>query len=105
MPTIQYAGPTGFCDTWFLNLNDNSWTKGPDMSTCRSHHSCALLEDTNEIVIIGGNTRRVNNTCRQVYQNSVEILDLNTNTIRDGKLCILLKGLISVLLTMIHESR
>ena len=55
------------------------------MSTCRFKHTCSLLKDTNEIVIIGGSTRPTNSSCDRVRQSTIEILDLDTNTFRDGK--------------------
>ena len=80
------AGGKSFCDTWFLDLTDNTWTKGPDMTTCRKEHTCVLLEETNEIVMVAGAIAKTNSSCKSVYQNSVEVLDLDTNTIRSGKL-------------------
>ena len=80
----RIAGRTGFCDTWFLDLTDNTWTQGPDMSTCRFHHTCSLLKGSNEIVIVGGSTKPANSSCSRMSLSSVEILDLGTNTFRDG---------------------
>ena len=86
--TYRIAGGSGFCDTWFLDLTENTWTKGPDMSTCRFKHTCSLLKDTNEIVIVGGSAKPTDSSCTRkdrVRLSSVEILDLKTNTFRDGK--------------------
>ena len=86
--TYHIAGGSGFCDTWFLDLTENTWTKGPDMSTCRFKHTCSLLKDTNEIVIVGGSAKPTDSSCTRkdrVRLSSVEILDLKTNKFRDGK--------------------
>ena len=85
-PITGWTPGQAFCDTWFLDLTDNTWTKGLDMTTCRKEHTCALLKETNEIVIVAGARRRTNTSCKEVYQSSVEVLDLDTNTIRSSKL-------------------
>ena len=59
------------------------------MTTCRHFQTCALVEDTNEIVILAGTTRPTSSSCKNVYRNSVEILDLGTKTFRSGKITIL----------------
>ena len=98
------AGRNSFCDTWFLDLTDNTWTQGPDMTTCRHHQTCTLLEDTNEIVIIAGGTKATNTSCKTQYQNSVEVLDLSTKTFRSGKRTILGCSILirAIILSTIH---
>ena len=56
------------------------------MISCRFFHSCSLLKDKNEIVIVGGSKRPIKSECKPVRLNSVEILDVATKTIRTGKL-------------------
>ena len=58
------------------------------MGTCRFKHTCTLLKDTNEIVIVGGTAKPTDSSCDRkdrVRLSTVEILDLKTNTFRDGK--------------------
>ena len=72
-------------DTYFLDLNTEQYTAGPKMQVPRTRHTCHYVKATNEIVIVGGQNVYLNATCDDELYKSVEILDLDTNTIRYGK--------------------
>ena len=55
------------------------------MQVPRCRHTCHYVKATNEIVIVGGQDFYVNATCEDEVLKSVEIIDLDTNTIRYGK--------------------
>ena len=81
MPTDTYD------DTYFLDLSTSppQYTAGPKMQVPRTRHTCHYVKATNEIVIVGGQNFYLNATCNDELYKSVEIIDLDTNTIRYGK--------------------
>ena len=73
-----------FCDTYFLDLTTEVYTAGPTLQTCRFRHTCNYIKATKEIVIVGG-LNRVNSTCFDLIHKTVEIINVDANTIRYGK--------------------
>ena len=44
-------------ETYFYNINTDTWTRGPDMSRARAFHTCNLVthnDGTRDIVVVGG---------------------------------------------------
>jgi len=80
LPTDTYD------DTYFLDLSTTppQYTAGPKMQVPRTRHTCHYVKATNEIVIVGGQNFYLNATCNDELYKSVEIIDLDTNTIRYG---------------------
>ena len=73
-----------YSDTAFLNLTTNVWTTGPSLSTARYYHTCSLVtldSGEKEIVVVGGENKQLPN-CTTL--SSVEIINLQTNTVRNG---------------------
>ena len=87
------AGTDIYNKTGFLNLTSQEWTDGPTMTTPRWGHTCSLVtldSGQKEIVIVGGRTSAGNDpdNCTigsTITLRDVEILNLETNTIRPGK--------------------
>ena len=81
----RYA--SSYNNTYFLNLTSDTWTPGPDMSFKRHFPACHLVRQPQsgerEIVIVGGRDRDLTDHCQ--FQKTVEILNLNTNTLRNGE--------------------
>ena len=80
----RYA--SSYNNTYFLNLTSDTWTPGPDMSFKRHFPACHLVRQQSgekEIVIVGGRDRDLTDHCQ--FQKTVEILNLNTNTLRNGE--------------------
>ena len=89
----NYSGESGYQpiyedtydDTYFLDLTTEQYTAGPKLQVPRFRHSCHYIKATNEIIIVGGQLEYLNATCENEVYKSVEIIDLDTNTIRYGK--------------------
>jgi hypothetical protein len=67
----------------YMDLEDHSWSQGPSMMTKRRYHSCGIFKSAahqgrNIVIAAGGNTG--------AYLDSVEFLDLTTNTWIEGKI-------------------
>ena len=62
------------------------YTPGPDISSERYGLSCNYISSTNEIIIVGGARTPVNDSCNWYYFNDVEILSLDSGTIRSGEI-------------------
>ena len=62
------------------------YTPGPDMSLDRYGLSCNYISSTNEIIMVGGARIAVNDSCTITYMKEVEILSLDSGTIRSGEL-------------------
>ena len=79
-----------YCNTAFLNLNTDEWTAGPNLTTCRYFHSCNLITNPSgqkEIVVVGGENKNLPDCDgANTALNSTEIINLRTNTVRDGEL-------------------
>ena len=75
-----------YCNTAYLNLTSNSWTSGPQMSVCRRHATCNLITNSSsgqrEVVVVGG-TNKLRTDC--IDLNEVEIINVDTNEVRNGK--------------------
>ena len=81
-----FVGPEYYADTYFLDLTSNVWTPGPTMSYKRNFPTCSLITQQSgqkEIVIVGGQDTARDNHC--MIQREVEILNLDTNTLRNGE--------------------
>ena len=64
-------------DTYFLNLANNQWSRGPDLSTAKIFHTCNLvMNDQRQIVVIGGDTG-----IRYPEDNKLYIIDVDTKII------------------------
>ena len=72
-------------DTYFLDLATEQYTAGPKLQVPRFRHTCHYVKATNEIIIAGGQLEWLNASCTNHVYKSVEIIDLDTNTIRYGK--------------------
>ena len=91
--TINFSGESGYQpiyedtydDTYFLDLTTEQYTAGPKLQVPRFRHTCHYIKATNEIIIVGGQLEYLNATCDNEVYKSVEIIDLDTNTIRYGK--------------------
>ena len=82
----QISGNEYYNNTYFLNLTSDSWTPGPTMNFRRMYPICNLVTQQSgerEIVIVGGQDPARDNHC--FIQKEVEILNLDTNTVRNGK--------------------
>ncbi len=72
----SYGRETG--ETYFYDVTNNEWSKGPTLKTARNSHSCALLSYVNPstkvderiVVVVGGTSKRRN-------LDSVELLFLD----------------------------
>jgi hypothetical protein len=67
----------------YMDWEDHSWSQGPSMMTKRRRHSCGIFKSAahqgrNIVIAAGG----LNND----YLDSVEFLDLTTNTWIEGKI-------------------
>ena len=75
-----------YCNTAYLNLTSNSWTSGPQLSVCRRHATCNLITNSSsgqrEVVVVGG-TNNLRTDC--IDLNEVEIINVDTNEVRNGK--------------------
>ena len=75
--------------TWYLHLDSNpqEWTRGPDLSEARGDLTCSFIaEPFPQIVIVGGKQNDTKSDwSRSVSSNRVDILDLEKNTIAQGK--------------------
>ena len=84
-----YSGGSGvqgtYDDTYFLDLATEQYTAGPKLQVPRFRHTCHYVKATNEIIIAGGQLEWLNASCTNHVFKSVEIIDLDTNTIRYGK--------------------
>ena len=72
-------------DTYFLDLTTEVYTPGPKLQSPRFRRTCHYIKATNEIIIAGGQLEWLNDTCTNYVYKTVEIIDLDTNTIRYGK--------------------
>lgn len=84
-----FTGPGGSApfkkETFFLNLNNNQWTQGPDLSNAADLPSCSLITNSDgskEVVVVGGYNGNPGATCGRL--NTVDIIDPVTNTKRSG---------------------
>ena len=83
---LLFVGPDYYADTYFLDLTSNVWTPGPTMSYRRRYFTCSLITQQSgqkEIVIVGGRDAFRDNHCQ--FQKEVEILNLDSNTLRNGE--------------------
>ena len=83
-PISEPCSPYYRDQTYFYNMETNSWTNGPAMVMTRHTHTCDLVthvDGTRDIVIVGGR----GTTCSR-GTNNVEIihLDSNSQTHRSG---------------------
>jgi hypothetical protein len=73
-----------FNECHYMDLEDHSWSQGPSMMTKRSAHSCGIFTSAahqgRNIVIAAGGLNDHD------YFDSVEFLDLTTNTWNEGKI-------------------
>ena len=56
------------------------------MSMNRYGLSCNYISSTNEIIMVGGAKIAVNDSCTITYRKDVEILNLDSGTIRTGEM-------------------
>ena len=77
----DHNGPC-YSDSYFLNLTNNQWSRGPDLSTAKKGHKCNLVvTDQRQIVVMGG----VHVVMWGVPQdNKLDIIDVDTKTKRQG---------------------
>ena len=62
-------------DAYFLNLANNQWSRGPDLSTAKHYHTCNLVtNDQKQIVVVGG----------YPLNRELDIIDVDTKTKRQG---------------------
>ena len=83
---FSFLGPQYYADTSFLDIAANTWTPGPTLSYKRHGHSCNLVTQQSgdkEIVIVGGIDPARDQDCQ--VQREVEILNLDTMTVRNGE--------------------
>jgi hypothetical protein len=67
----------------YMDLEDHSWSQGPSMMTKRIEHSCGIFKSAahqgrNIVIAAGG--------YNVAFLDSVEFLDLTTNTWNEGKI-------------------
>jgi hypothetical protein len=72
-----------FNECHYMDLEDHSWSQGPSMMTKRGYHSCGIFKSAahqgrNIVIAAGGHNG--------VSLDSVEFLDLTTNTWSEGKI-------------------
>ena len=80
-----FLGPEHYTNTYFIDLTTNQWTPGPNMSFPRHMHTCNLItrqSGEREIVIVGGIDWQLQGRC--VWLDTVEIIDVDTKTVRNG---------------------
>ena len=73
--------------SYFFNLTSSSWLRGPSLAQGKKHHTCSLVtqpDGTRDIVVVGGHYY-YNSNSRCYYQQSVDIINLDTNTKQPGK--------------------
>ena len=71
---LYISGGETFKNTYYLNLDNKQWIRGPDMTRTRYTFTCSLItKPTPQIVIVGG-----------AITDSVEIINLETNTATAG---------------------
>ena len=75
-----------FNNTFFLDITSEVYTPGPDMSLHRYGLTCNHISSTNEIIMVGGAKIKANDSCAITYRKDVEILNLDSGTIRKGEL-------------------
>ena len=78
-----YKFPRSYSDTYFFDLDSNSWSSGPSLTEERSYHTCNLITDcegSQHVVVVGGT-----GTGFGTYKKSVEIYDVDTGTWNTGK--------------------
>ena len=80
-----FSAEETYDDTYFLDLTTLNYTAGPKLLTARLRHTCHYISATNEIIVAGGQINKLNATCENLTHKTVEIIDLDTNTIRYGK--------------------
>ena len=83
---LSFFKDDDFNNTYFLDLTSEVYTPGPDMSSERYGLSCNYISSTNEIIMVGGAKIAVNGSCGITYRKEVEILSLDSGTIRNGEL-------------------
>ena len=67
-----------YSDTYFLNLINNQWSRGPDLSTAKIYHTCNLvMTDQRQIVVIGGYVG-------YGKDGALDIIDVDKKTKRQG---------------------
>ena len=71
-----------YTDTWYLNLDTKTWTRGPNLSQGRSSLSCSLINKPSPQIVIAGGMGTTGPS------DVVDILDLETNTMTVGKFLI-----------------
>ena len=74
--------------TWYLHLDSNpqEWTRGPDLSEARYDLTCSFIaQPFPQIVIVGGKQKDPKNWNLPISSNRVDILDLEKNSIAQGK--------------------
>ena len=67
-------------ETYFYNINTNTWTRGPDMSRARTRHTCNLvthIDGTRDIVVVGGQGDP--SSCN-LGNHDVDIIHLDSNS-------------------------
>ena len=75
-------GPT-FNSTYFYDLNNMTYTEGPDLLTDRRYHECALFKHRGRdvVMVVGGLVGKGNDWNKKPLQlHSVEMLDLSNPT-------------------------
>ena len=73
-----------YCDVSYFNLTTQVWTSGPPLTTCRYRQTCNLVispSGEREIVVVGGRNDLL--SCDRL--DEVEIINIDTNTTRNGK--------------------
>ena len=74
-----------FNNTYFLDITSEVYTPGPDMALHRYGLTCNHISSTNEIIMVGGAKIKANDSCTITYRKDVEILNLDSGTIRKGE--------------------
>ena len=86
MSHICVLGSNVYCDTAYQNITSKTWTTGPQLSVCRRSATCNLVTNSStghrEVVVVGG-TNKLRTDCTDL--NEVEIIDVVTNEVRNGK--------------------
>merc|ERR1712150_172262 len=73
-------------NTYFFDLDGNSWRSGPSMTVARSYHTCNLITDCDgnqQVVVVAGvgNGGGISTTS---YEKSVEIYDVTSGSWSSG---------------------
>jgi hypothetical protein len=94
-----YNGQDILNECHYMDWEDHSWSQGPSMMTKRALHSCGIFKSAahqgrNIVIAAGGQYNEYD------YIDSVEFLDLTTNTWNEGKIYLDFNYIICVCVTL-----